>query len=660
MPEPRDNPSIQQAAQAPGDGVDAAEAGHAAVALAANPAVDPAAAPLPAPERPADENIKETLEAIVIAIALAFVFRAFVLEAFIIPTGSMAPTLLGAHARYVDPDNGYRFESDWPLRDANDTPLPIDNQRRRDQLQARSPMTGRTLRPAGHTIPHAGDRILVQKFSYVFQDPARWDIVVFKAPHKPRYNFIKRMVGLPGDELYLLDGNVYVHHDNPTALTTPGRAAQPTANERANTDHANQAARIDWRVARKVDPHANRHWQRVQRTMWQPIFDSRYTPIDADTDAAQANTTWSSPWRHESDHAAPGGPAGTASTAHWSWHGRLAVFDPGPVTADDDTTGPTMPDATDPTTSGAGMAFDFEQGHYDSLVAQHPYNQLSDDPYQLGNRSNYEPIEDTRLLADLIPASPEAVLTLSTTARLDHPQGRLYRIDAEFHAEGRARLTTTELAEDDRTPAAAPVTLIDQSGQPLPSNRASRVELWCVDQALLLFRDGEQVGVTLTFDAPMRQLMERKAPRHRPRVRVLGRGGPIALTRLRLDRDVYYRSAALQHNDALAGLARHRTHDGLGQLRHPIPPPIRLGADEFFVLGDNSAESVDSRYWSDPDYWVQLHIFGDGKTPRKRRGIVPREYLIGRAFFVYFPAPLPIPGTDLHVLPNFGEMRFLR
>src|ERR1044072_7636175 len=60
-----------------------------------------------------DSNIKETLESILIAFILAFIFRAFVVEAFVIPTGSMAPTLLGAQMRFTCTDCGYRFEVNY-------------------------------------------------------------------------------------------------------------------------------------------------------------------------------------------------------------------------------------------------------------------------------------------------------------------------------------------------------------------------------------------------------------------------------------------------------------------------------------------------------------------------------------------------------------------
>src|SRR3954447_26533945 len=61
-------------------------------------------------------SVKETLESILVAFILAFIFRAFVVEAFVIPTGSMAPTLLGAHMRFRCNDCGYRFDINYPAQ----------------------------------------------------------------------------------------------------------------------------------------------------------------------------------------------------------------------------------------------------------------------------------------------------------------------------------------------------------------------------------------------------------------------------------------------------------------------------------------------------------------------------------------------------------------
>ena len=69
-------------------------------------------------------NIKETIESIVVAFILAFIFRAFVVEAFVIPTGSMAPTLDGAHMRYRCPDCGYVFDVNYQSADQDDMSVP--------------------------------------------------------------------------------------------------------------------------------------------------------------------------------------------------------------------------------------------------------------------------------------------------------------------------------------------------------------------------------------------------------------------------------------------------------------------------------------------------------------------------------------------------------
>src|SRR5271156_6355703 len=65
--------------------------------------------------RPASSNwtrsTRETIESIAIAFAMAFLFKAFEAEAFVIPTGSMAPTLMGRHKDVVCPECGYRYSA---------------------------------------------------------------------------------------------------------------------------------------------------------------------------------------------------------------------------------------------------------------------------------------------------------------------------------------------------------------------------------------------------------------------------------------------------------------------------------------------------------------------------------------------------------------------
>ena len=55
------------------------------------------------------------------------------------------------------------------------------------------------------------DRILVYKLKYSLGEPQRWQVMVFKDPQDHHRNFIKRLVGLPGETLQIADGEVYIN-----------------------------------------------------------------------------------------------------------------------------------------------------------------------------------------------------------------------------------------------------------------------------------------------------------------------------------------------------------------------------------------------------------------------------------------------------------------
>lgn len=88
--------------------------------------------------------------------------------------------------------------------------------------------------------------------------------------------------------------------------------------------------------------------------------------------------------------------------------------------------------------------------------------------------------------------------------------------------------------------------------------------------------------------------------------------------------------------------------------RHGAPPVgIDLAADEFFVMGDNSAQSADAREWSQT---VEL----PEENLATRDGRVPERFMLGRAFFVYWPAGFKPFKSSPSVVPNFGEMRMIK
>lgn len=59
---------------------------------------------------------------------------------------------------------------------------------------------------------HNNETILVNKVSYDLHQPQRGDVVVFKAPLNPEDDYIKRVIGLPGETVKIADGKVYVNN----------------------------------------------------------------------------------------------------------------------------------------------------------------------------------------------------------------------------------------------------------------------------------------------------------------------------------------------------------------------------------------------------------------------------------------------------------------
>ena len=59
-----------------------------------------------------------------------------------------------------------------------------------------------------------GDRLFGFRLSYLFSDPERGDIVIFKYPDDESVNYIKRIIGLPGETVTIKKGKVYINHSD--------------------------------------------------------------------------------------------------------------------------------------------------------------------------------------------------------------------------------------------------------------------------------------------------------------------------------------------------------------------------------------------------------------------------------------------------------------
>lgn len=527
--------------------------------------------PTKSDDRPADETIKETFESILIAFILAFVFRAYVVEAFVIPTGSMAPTLLGQHVAIRCNECGYDFTVD---PDAN-------------RIGSRIAQTANVVCPMCHAINvlgpretpiRSGDRILVHKFIYSFSEPRRWDVVVFKAPHDPDTNFIKRLVGLPNEEVYIHEGNIYTR-------ATSGDASPADA---------------PLRIARKTGR------EDVQRAVWQPIYHSNFVPLDGGQRVDARRPDWAVPWVVEAGDWEPLG-----NRRAYTFRG---------------------PGAQGASAEAAGrLRFDFQTSRFDEPQWYYPYDQA--------RHVDAEPIEDVRIALVIRPQGTGTRLSLSTTARLAGPQRE--RLTATINRDGAVVLESVDLQSGAR------MELAREQADPLPAEENTSVELWFADAEASVWIDGDCV-LRKAFEVEgVEALQRRQPPAMTPTVNLEISGGPATLYNVELDRDLYYSNSigAEPLRGALFTSDTQRTRR----------TPVQLDADEFWCLGDNGPRSSDGRYWEGANVnpWVQTRLLPGKADPG---GIVPRELLMGRAFFVYFPAPYTTFGIPL---PNFGDMRFI-
>ena len=179
------------------------------------------------------EILRENIEVLVVAVAVAMCFRAHFVQPFKIPTGSMQPTLHGIRytaANLVDDDLGLRHRKpfamlNWLLtgdlyveiRAKNNGDVRMDTQKivvgnrghkysldMDVRVRPGQSVTKGELLASG--IRHTGDHLFVNKIRWNFTRPQRGQVMVFTtdnipALHEKRTHYIKRMVGLPSERI---------------------------------------------------------------------------------------------------------------------------------------------------------------------------------------------------------------------------------------------------------------------------------------------------------------------------------------------------------------------------------------------------------------------------------------------------------------------------
>ena len=540
-------------------------------------------------------SIKELLTGIVIAFTMAFIFRGFVVEGFVIPTGSMAPTLLGKHMRVTDEQSGFRWTvGPWDYgRGAGGTRVPMSPQGTRSPIVLNDPMTGREITRTDEPLL-AGDRLFVMKYLDGVHEPARWDVIVFKVPTGPQENFIKRLVGMPGEQLAIADGDIFT---------------RPTPDDAAPGTGPADWADLGWTIARKPE--------RVQREVLQPVFDSRYTPPDGTQEGLPPSRRFRAPWE-SSDRA---------------WTGLAEGADVYRYEGDEATV----------------LEWDDQRFPLDDYTS---YNQLRNNPQPFSRRLGGRvlpifPVSDVAVTFAVEPESTDQRIRFELTARGREFRGVVGGGTASVGWRPAGGGDWIELDDGETEMPPGKVTNvefwhIDQA-------------LWLFVAGELIAGGSEDGGYDLTpaerveaaTGTPLHELLARSRDElarpsnyTRPELRVALEGGPVTLRRSVVARDIFYQP---------------RPGDP-GRASRPSSTATMSGAHYLF-FGDNSANSQDARAWDFVDPWVTstIHDLPPAEDD-PFAGMVHRDLLIGRAFLVYLPSPVERFGLPML---DFGRMRWV-
>lgn len=478
------------------------------------------------------------LEELASALVMALLIIGFVIQPFIIPTGSMAETLNGAHFRLRCAQCGYPYDTNFEPQDygirRNAVPVkpvfaPV----------TRCPSCGYYNTAVKPVAVSKGDKILALKCIYQFFEPKRWDVVVFKNPLEPSENYIKRLIGKPGETVEIIDGDIYINGE----------------------------------IVRKPP--------KVQDELWMPIYINDYKPVHP-LEAKFNKHPWKLPLQNYGN-------------SEWQ--------------ASKDQTGSFFLDGGD--SREHHLVYDTSVGN--DFHAAYAYNKV--------HSQGPQPVcSDFKVSFDVFEGLDKADLIGAGLRKYQ----QYYK--AIVDSAGYMRILHIEGNNEQE--------LAGNQIKNLIFNNKVHLSFAVVDH-LLIFRYGENELVHDLGKLP--DSAGQKMPEAEPEVEIIG-SGELKISNVEIYRDICYTSI-----NPNTGLKEGHAVEG---------SPFTLGEDEYFVLGDNSPASYDGRWWDKP---------GIGNNAVKyREGTVPRDYLVGKAFFVFWPSGFrPFNNFPIACVPNVGKIRLI-
>ena len=570
-----------------------------------------------------DIGVRETIESLLVAVLLALMFRAFESEAFVIPTGSMAPSLTGQHydlecencrKRYHTGTSVPNSKSD--VRD-DSTHCPI----------CRFPTRlsrDRTKKP--DHVSNNGDRILVNKFTYDFSDPERFDVIVFKNPHNGKQNYIKRLIGLPGDNLTIENGDIYLFDQTDDGWGNRRIARKPAS----VVKHILQVVDDTYHIGPLLEEI---DWP----SRWQEFAGgSDWDVLEADGHSVFKTSGGASSWLRYR-HFQPFKSEWGGITTNNELPGRMKNELP------------------------RGMLISDQYGYNDL----HDVNNNPRAPRPVRNAGLHW-VGDIGMECDL------EIDQASGEIALDIVEGGVHFICTIDTATGVVKLST-------KTETESVVQFVDAESN-VVAEPTAQTSLGAGSHRLMFVNADDQLhlwvnGALIEFDAATFERSDVPLPYFSPTdagdaepLGIASKGASVKVDRLKVVRDIYYTSAKDQSNisnesglvvdgtgepdkDAIYTWLRSpemwgqadaknyfKAKKGVAQPMFQLKHGATAAQDQFLPMGDNSPNSLDGRFWY-------------------KRNYVQRDMLIGQATFVYWPHTVNSP---FPLCPNFWEMGFIR
>jgi signal peptidase I len=530
---------------------------------------------------PRGDSVREIVETIVFVVVLVLLLKSFAAEAFVIPTGSMGQTLLGYQKEVVCPDCGLKF----PINCSSEVdpsegskPNPVfacvcPNCRQHIHFGNAPPNYGND-NPDSRLIDdpgwNSGDRVLVAKFVYDLfrRNPNRLDVVVFKFPgggerpfpvsgpyrnHVPM-NYIKRLIGEPGETIAIRSGKLYA--------LSPEKGLRYDDYERAKQDPDLMATLWQRDYMHRDDREAHDRFEAGQfqilrknpeniLSMMRLVYDNDH-PSKSVAETANrwrgVDPSWSAHGTH--GFRRDGGDGG--ETAWLRYHHIIRV-----------------------------KGNECQQSLITDIMGYNTY-QNGGLAHQLG----HAPLLGNNWASDLI---------LECEATLEAPQGQLTlelskgvdRFQARWDLSTGVCTLLRKNSDGEQTLDSKPTTLKKKG--------TYKLRFANVDERLVVWVDGD-----LPFDqgvpyAAAKELGPRVENDFEP-ASVGVRGATVALDKLKLFRDTYYTMSDSPSSPDVGGVDFTKP-DTWDALRNPPLLTMYVQPDHFLCLGDNSPESSDGRTW---------------------------------------------------------------